>query len=274
MRYKIVADSTSNVFTTDNIDYDYVPLTITIDGEEFLDTKDLDLSLFIERLRGAKETSTSCPNIYDWQERFSDADGIFAITVTGSLSGCYTSCENAKRLFAETHDSKIHIINSLSTGPEMRLIIEKLEELISRELPFDEIVEEIEAYRKNTHLIFCLESLANLARNGRISHTKAQLAGLFGIRVVGRASPEGVLDPFAKPRGAKKALKAMFDEMLSKGFNGGKAHICHVFNIKDATELKEMIIEKFPETEITISPCAALCSYYAEIGGLLVGYES
>ena len=34
-----------------------------------------------------------------------------------------------------------------------------------------------------------------------------------------------------------------------------------------------MIREKFPHSSIEIRPCGGLCSFYAEIGGLLVGFE-
>lgn len=34
-----------------------------------------------------------------------------------------------------------------------------------------------------------------------------------------------------------------------------------------------MIREEFPEVDVSVSQCLGLCSYYAEKGGLLVGYE-
>ena len=37
--------------------------------------------------------------------------------------------------------------------------------------------------------------------------------------------------------------------------------------------VKEMILEEFPSAKITIMPLGGLCSYYAEEGGLLVGFE-
>ena len=38
--------------------------------------------------------------------------------------------------------------------------------------------------------------------------------------------------------------------------------------------LKEMLLQEYIECDIEILPCRGLCSYYAEKGGLLVGYES
>ncbi|MBO5733349.1 MAG: DegV family protein [Clostridia bacterium] len=276
MNYKIVADSSSNVYTLEDIPYSCVPLKVNIGDTEYIDTPEADIPKMVQELKTTKEkTRTSCPNIYDWQEAFSGADNIFAVTITSGLSGSYTSAMNAKKLYQETSkDTKIHIIDSLSAGPELKLIIEKLKEFINKKLPFEEIKEKIEEYKKRTRLFFCLESLTNFARNGRVSPALAQIVGLLGIRIVGTASSIGTLEPLSKPRGEKKALLNLYEHIKSAGFRGGKVRIAHCRNESFANELKKSILGDFPSADIEISPCGVLCSYYAEIGGLLVAVES
>lgn len=272
---KIVADSSSNVYELKNTEYSCVPLKVNIGNTEYIDTIDADISKMTKELKTTTEkTSTSCPNIFDWQESFTDADEIFALTITSKLSGSYASCANAKTQYEETNpNTKIHIIDTLSTGPEMKLIIEKLEELIKENSDFDTIVEKIEDYRKNTHLFFCLESLINLARNGRVSPAVARIAGILGIRVIGKAT-DGTLEPLFKPRGEKKAIIQLYDSIKSYGYHGGKIRIAHCENEAFAIQLKEVILSDFPDADIEISTCGILCSYYAEAGGILVGVES
>lgn len=276
MNYKIVADSSSNVYTLEDIPYSCVPLKINIGDTEYIDTPEAEIEKMVQELKTTKEkTRTSCPNIYDWQEAFSGADNVFAITITSGLSGSYTSAINAKKLYQETNkDTKIHIIDSLSAGPELKLIIEKLKEFINKKLPFEEIKEKIEEYKKRTRLFFCLESLTNFARNGRVSPAIAHLVGFLGMRIVGTASSVGTLEPLSKPRGEKKALLNLYEHIKSAGFRGSKVRIAHCQNESFANELKNSILADFPSADIEISPCGALCSYYAEIGGLLVAVES
>ena len=276
MSFKIVADSSSNVYSLNGVDYEYVSLTVSEGEKEYIDTPETDAFLMAHTLKKSSEkTHTSCPNIYDWQKTFSGADNIFAVTITSNLSGCYTAAVNAKKLLEETNtDTNIHIIDSLSTGPEMQLIIEKLAEYIKEGLSFEEITEKINDYKKRTRLFFCLESLTNLAKNGRVSPAVAHLAGLFGIRVIGTASTVGTLEPLSKPRGEKKSLTALYEHIKSAGFNGGKVRISHCDNISFANDLKDMILKDFPESDISINECGTLCSYYAELGGPLVGIES
>jgi len=276
MSYKIVADSSSNTYSLDGIDYAYVPLKITAGTKEYVDTPETDALSMAHYLKTTTEKSrTSCPNIYDWQKSFSGADKIFAVTITSGLSGSYASAINAKIMYEEENkDTKIHVIDSLSAGPELRLIIEKLKELINSGITFDEIIEKITEYKKHTHLFFCLESLTNLARNGRVNPAVAHLAGIFGIRVIGKASNEGTLEPLSKPRGAKAALTTLYKHIKDTGFKSGKVRIAHCENESAALSLKNMILADFPGSDVEIEPCGALCTFYAELGGLLVGIES
>jgi len=276
MSYKIVSDSSSNVYNLDGFNYDYVPLTVSAGDKEYVDTPETDAFLMAKEMKASTEkTRTSCPNIYDWKKSFQGADNIFAVTITSNLSGCYTAAVNAKKLLEETNKgTKIHIIDTLSTGPEMQLIIEKLRELIQNGLDFEEIIEKIDEYKNRTRLFFCLESLTNFAKNGRVSPAIAQLVGLFGIRIVGTASSVGTLEPLSKPRGEKKALATLYEHVKSTGFSGGKIRIAHCDNLPFAEALKNLIIKDFPKSDIKVEPCGALCSYYSELGGILVGVES
>ncbi len=276
MNYKIVADSSSNVYKMEGTSYACVPLKISTQDHEYIDTPETDAVAMARSLKAnAEKSHTSCPNIYDWQNSFHGADAIFAVTITSMLSGSYAAAVNAQKLYqAANPHVKIHVLDSLSTGPEMQLLLEKLQFLTQGGMPFEEIAAQITAYQKKTHLFFCLESLTNLAANGRVSPAVAHLAGLFGIRLIGKASSAGTLEPISKPRGEKKALASLYQQMSEHGFCGGKVRIAHCDNLSFAEALKEKILTDYPKADVTISPCGALCAFYAELGGILVGMES
>lgn len=50
--------------------------------------------------------------------------------------------------------------------------------------------------------------------------------------------------------------------------------IDHCENEADAEKLKELLLAEYPEAEITIRPMRGLCSFYAERGGLMVGFHN
>lgn len=274
MNIRIVADSSSNIYSVEGIDYKSVPLKIISESREYVDTPELDVTAMVNDMATSRERfSTSCPNAYDWGEAFKGGENIFAITITKHLSGSYSAAVNAAEDFKDQNpDANIYVIDSLSTGGEMQLIIEKLKELAGEDLSFDEIKEKITAYQKKTHLIFALRSLSNLAKNGRVNPAVAKIAGVLGIRVTGMAD-EGQLKTLHKCKGKEKTLDMLRNDMLDIGFKGGKVKISHCQNEESAKGLKERILSLFPKSDIEILPCTALCSFYAELGGLLVGFE-
>ena len=275
MNYKIVSDSASNVFSLPEVSFSSVPLKIVCGDNEYVDTTELDVEKMTDTLRATKEASkTSCPNVAEWSDAFSDDDdGVFGVAITSGLSGSFNAAEQAKAIISEEKKKPVHIFDTLSAGPEMRLVVEKLSELIKSGEMFSDIVSKVNEYMKRTRLLFSLESLMNFARNGRVSPAVAKLTGLLGIRIIGTASEKGTLQPLHKARGAEKSISTLIKEMFASGFNGGKVRIAHCFNLASAEKIRDKILSHFPKCDILIEKCGGLCSFYAEKGGILVGYE-
>jgi fatty acid-binding protein DegV len=102
----------------------------------------------------------------------------------------------------------------------------------------------------------------------------AKIAGMLSIRLVGKASDEGTLQPTGKARGDQKVPGELLKQLLSMGYKGGRVRIHHCYNLPSAQRLKDAILEKFPQASIIIQKTNALCSFYAEKGGMLVGFET
>lgn len=275
MDFRIIADSSADLLELEGADFKSVPLKIITNAKEYVDDARLDVQAMIADLLKYKGSSkTSCPNVGDWKAAFGDSENIFAVTITSNLSGSYNSASLAMQDYlAEYPERNGYVIDTLSVGPESVLIIEKLRELISSKLNFEEIKNKIIDYKTRTHLVFSLDSLRNLANNGRVSHAVAKISGLLGIRIVGKASDEGTLEVTDKARGADRALSDIFKNMLSTGYTGGKVRIHHCQNNGAAEKLTAMIKEKFQKASVFVQETRGLCSFYAEAGGLLVGYE-
>ena len=272
---KIVADSSANIISLGGANFASAPLKVITDSCEFVDDAKTSVNDMIEYFETYKGRSkTSCPNTVDWLDAFGDADDIFCVTITSGLSGSYNSACVAKQVYeADYPDRRVFVIDSLSAGPELMLIVEKLRDYILEGLTFEEICVKIKAYQETTSLVFVLESLKNFAANGRVSPAVAKIAGVLGIRIVGEASPQGTLAPVSKCRGEAKSLTAMLNYLKENHLKSGKVRIAHCMNSSAANELKQMILEAFPNVDVQIHPCRILCSYYAEKGGMLVGFE-
>ncbi len=274
-KIKIVADSSADMLALDGVPFCSAPLKIRTDEKEFVDNQNLDVLEMVNYLSQYKgKSSTSCPNSGDWLEAFDDAEEVYCVTITATLSGSYNAAVLAKQIYEEMYpERRVFVLNTLTAGSEIRLIIEKLEELILEGKDFDTICESVTEYANNTGLLFMLESLKNLANNGRVSPLVAKMTGILGIRLVGKASDKGDLEPLNKCRGETKALNTIVEHLKEQGLQKGKVRIAHCFNPDAAEKLKELIVNQFGNVDVKIYQCMGLCSFYAEKGGMLVGFE-
>lgn len=275
MKRKIVADSSCDIWELNGVDFAVAPMTISTDNKHYVDNQKLDVRLMSDDLAKYKGVShTACPSVGSWLDCYEGFDEIFVITLTGAMSGTYNSAMTAKGIYEEENENvKVHVFDSLSTGPEMRLLIEKLKEMIEEDLTFEEIVEKGQDYLNHTRLFFALKSLHNFAMNGRVSKTVASAIGVLNISIFATASEKGTIQQISKCRGEKKVVKSMIEHLEDAGYHGGKVRISHADNLKLAHNVRDKILELYPHADIIVYPMGGLCTYYAEKGGLLVGCE-
>lgn len=275
-QFRIVADSSCDLLTLDGADFVSVPLSIRTDTEEFYDDANLDVDAMVSTLRDTKGRSYSaCPNIADWESAFGESGNVIAFTITSALSGSYNAACVAKKNCEERNPARrIYVVDSLSAGPEIALLIERALYELRSHADFDKVCEALNTYQAHTHLLFALESMHNLAQNGRVSKLAATMASVLGIRAIGQASAEGTLEMLGKCRGARRTLEFLLRAMERLGYRGGRVRIGHCQNEVLAQELCSELLHLFPQADIKSYPLRGLCSYYAERGGIMLGFEA
>ena len=161
---RLVADSACDIKELEGMVFKAVPLTISTDNEEFCDDGQLDIHRMLDILEKHKGRSyTACPGIDAWLEAFGDDDEIFVVTITAGMSGTYNSAMAARAVYLEEHpQAKVRVIDSKSTGPQMRIILEQLQQMIKEGKKFEEIDGAIDAYMQKTRLFCSLKTLHNL----------------------------------------------------------------------------------------------------------------
>lgn len=274
MRIKIITDSASDLTSMENIDMTYAPMKICTAEREFTDNDGINVREMVDFLYSYKgRSSSSCPNAEDWLTAFGDAEAIVCITITGGLSGSFNSAVSAKNIYESDHpDRRVLVVDSLTAGPEMALMAERVREQALAGKDLDEIEADLKGYK--TELLFALESLRNFANNGRVSKAAAAAAGFLGIRAIGRASDVGTLELLSKTRGEAKTLDGVMGYLKELGCTGGKIYIDHCFAEETVSKLAARLRAEYPRAEIVIKPTRGLCSFYAELGGFLVGFEA
>lgn len=278
MKWNIITDSSCDLLDLESrnsdICFSSIPFVISIGTKDYVDDEELDVPGMVAAMEKCENTShTSCPPPYAWYEQFEKPGYAIAVTISSKLSGSYNSAHTARDMILE-HDSekRVALIDSRSAGPEIILIIKKLCEMIEAGNDFDAVIRKTEEFIRHTHIIFALSSFNNLVKNGRMNKIVGFIAGRLGFWGIGIGSEEGTIKIKQKVRGNGKALEAIIEDMKERCIEQDTVIISHCQNMELAERLKDVIRKIWPDVKVDILPARGLCSYYAERGGLIIGY--
>jgi DegV family protein with EDD domain len=279
MKYKIVGDSSCDVTKEmeETLNIAIAPLTFNLDGVEYVDDDNLDLDNYLKKIdQSSNVPKSACPSIQDYLDHFEgDYECVFGVTISAELSGSYNSAMNAKAMYLEKYPNrKVHIFNSRGASTMEVLIALKVVELAEAGKEFEEIVTLVEAYIEEAKVLFVLDKIDTLEKNGRMSSMKAKIVRALNLKLILMANQEGNIDMLDKARGTKKALKKMVEDMAKTGtVTGNKILAISHCNCLDRAEyVKELASEMYDFKDIIILKMRGLSSTYANEGGIIISY--
>lgn len=125
MEYKIVMDSAGDLRQMEDTNFESVPLKILAGDREFVDDAAVNVEEMVEYMSSyVGKSSTACPSAGEYLDSFGDAEDVYCVTITSGLSGSYNSACVAKQMYeSENEGKKVCVIDSLSAGPELVLIV-------------------------------------------------------------------------------------------------------------------------------------------------------
>lgn len=276
MDYKIVVDSCCELppeYLNDGR-FERVPLGLEVGEYHIWDDENFNQAEFLEKVAACpKCPKSSCPSPERFMEAYhTDAEVVFAITLSSKLSGSYNSAMVGKQLYEETYGAKkIHVVDSESASCGETQIALKLMELCEAGLSFEEVVEQITAFRDNMNTYFILDNLETLRKNGRLSKVKAFVASTLNIKPVMGADKGEILQR-SQGIGMKKAMAKMAELIVAelKDSHLKKIVITHCNAMERAEKMKKLLAEKLAGIEIMILDTAGISSMYANDGGIIV----
>ena len=277
MSYKIVIDSCGELLDEWKQDprFESVALILSVDGVNIIDDETFDQADFLKRVAECPECPKSaCPSPERYMRAFDcEAEHVYAVTLSAELSGSYNSAVLGKNLLQEDHpDRQIHIFNSKSASVGQTLIAMKIQECEEAGLPFEQVIETVDAYIEQQHTFFVLDNLETLRKNGRLSKVKALVASALKIKPVMGSTEEGAICQLDQARGINKALVKMAQIIVEKTADSGQKTlaISHCNCHERAILLKNALEERMPMKKIVILDTAGVSSMYANDGGVIV----
>lgn len=276
MKRKIVADSSMEwtpALANSGLVH-LVPFAVDIGTQHFVDDESTPLETFIKEMKAYDQSPRSAaPAPGAYLEAFGDADEVFVVTISSKLSASYNNAQLAKTMAEEKGNQKVHIFDSKSAVSGETMVAESIMYRIQKEMPFEEIVQEVEDHIENHTTLFVLETLENLIKNGRISKWKGAIAGALTIMPVMHAV-DGEIDLFQMARGKKNAYKKLIQAVGEKSVAQAERilYISHC-NAQDvADQLKKTIEEQYKFCEVKLTKMKLLSSMYANTGGIVISF--
>src|SRR3712207_2940829 len=133
MDIKIVADSSCDLSQElkEEMNIDIAPLTLILEGKEYVDNEELNVSEYIENMANCKTSpKTACPSPQDYIEKYKGEESVFVVPLSSKLSGSYNSAVLAKNLFLDEIGNKfIHVFDSVTASVGQTIISLKINEL-------------------------------------------------------------------------------------------------------------------------------------------------
>jgi len=278
MAVKIVADSCCdlNEKLKEMLVVKHVPLTIQIDGEEYIDDASLNTNELIRKMKESENSpKTSCPPPNDFMKAYEGEDSVFVVTLSSALSGSYNSAVLAKNMVLEEVSNKfIHVFDSFSASVGETLISMKIFELAKKNYDNLQIVEKVNEYIKEMKTLFVLESLENLVKAGRLSKVKGKIASMLSIKPIMGSTDEGNIKMVESIRGSKKALRRLVEVVGEQGekLESKILGISHCNCLEKAIEFKEEIEKRYNFKDIIIVETAGISTVYANDGGIIIAF--
>jgi len=274
MKNNLLVDSCTD-FSTETEDIPRIPFKILIDDEEIID-EDLDINGLIESMKNTKQQiKSACAAPEEFISKLMEEANNFIITISSQLSGSYNSAMVAVESFKEKFPgSFVHVFDTKSASAGETLVAIKIKQLIEDNLNASEIIEQTNKYISKLRTFFILDSLDNLAKNGRITNLKAILANIMHIVPIMGEDGKGNIVLKEQIRGKKRAFSRLVDMIAEYNvdFENTILGITHVNCLEKAENLRDEIKARYPFKDVKIFESSGLSTVYADDGGIVIAF--
>lgn len=266
---RIVTDSTADLPESirRELGIEMVPLNVHFGPETFKDVVEMSSEGFWSKLgTSPHHPKTSQPSPGDFLGAYEKvvADGgsdIISIHISGKLSGTIGSAQIAAEMIQDKHKATISIVDTRSVSLGIGLIAIEAARMVRDGKSRGEIIAWATAAADRMNVLFTLDTLEFLHKNGRIGKAAALLGGLLNFKPVLEINKEGIVDKVDRVRGRSKVLPRL-KELMAERVPAGRTIKCallHANAVEEALVWLEEVKKSYTVAE----------SWVADIGPVI-----
>ncbi|NLE74453.1 MAG: DegV family protein [Actinobacteria bacterium] len=243
-----------------------IPLLVRFGDESYRDWIDITPPVFYKKLRAAKELpTTSLPSVGEFTDTYKQLksawDNVFSIHLSAKISGTIGSATVAAEAF-----SGVTVIDSGICSSGVSLLVKRLLHKLDEGIDYADFMAYVEWFKRERGMLFLLDTLEYIAKGGRIGRAASLAGSLLSIKPILTFS-DGLVTPFKKARGERKALQLIVDTFLEQTKPGSPVYIAigHGDAPEKADELLKML--EATDREIVLSCIGYVGSVIGTYGG-------
>ncbi|TGE31269.1 DegV family protein [Desulfosporosinus sp. Sb-LF] len=280
MSFKIIVDSASDIpihlATTAGIVT--VPMAVNINGKTYLEGFELTTKDFYAQFKNFRELpKTSQPNpkilLEHYERILSEGHEVVAIHLSSKLSSTFSTAQLLREMTSAP--DRVYIIDSLGASFGYGLLALNAQEILKNKASWAEVEPKLFEIRKNMRYVFALDTLEHLVKGGRVSKTTGFFGGLLDIKPVLHITPDGKIEPFAKVRSRRAAIRKLVEVMAREIAHPEQQilGISHSACLDDAQILVDEIRQRFTVKDIWISEIGCVVGSHTGPGTLALFYQ-
>jgi DegV family protein with EDD domain len=230
-----------------------VPLYVRFGAESYRDYVDIGPAEFYARLRSSEELpTTSQPTPADFRaayEGLAEYKRVLSLHISAKLSGTSASASSA----ASDTNGRVRVIDTRSASAAIALLALAIQRRLERGTTDEEVDELVARFKRESGLVFTLDTLEYLARGGRIGRAAGWAGQLLHIKPI-LAIDDGEVVPLKRVRGNRKAVQE-FANVFEAGTRDEpslRVGIAHAEAPERAEALKKLVRDVRPQAEIEV----------------------
>lgn len=273
---KIIIDSGAdqNNWLRENFDFDFLPLSVIIDGEPLLDRHEISLEELHSAMEKGKMPSTSQPSPGQVQEMLDKyrekEEEVLLVTLWKQLSGTYQVIKSVVDDYKETYpDFKVEVVDSNSATVAESIIAIQALEMAKAGYSFEDVVAQAKWNADNMSVYLTVEHLDWLVKGGRLSKAAGYIGAALNVKPLLTVDDEKLYST-GVVRGSKRVYKRIADKIKEDSAKFPNQLVCigHVGQEENARELEKMIQEEMPEAKTMIFEFGAVLAAHIGLGGV------
>lgn len=226
-QFEILVDSTCDIplEQQSQLGITMVPLHVYVGDGCYHDQIELTPEQFYDKMAAAKDLPhSSQPSPSAFTAAYNEmaqkgAKSILSIHIASALSGTSNSAE----LGAKDASVEVHVWDSRTATVGFGMLVREACKMRDAGETLEATIEHLEKVRDSQFLVFALETLENIVKNGRCSKAKGLMTALLNIKAVLAVKDDGSLDTVGKGKGMHRALQNI--AKLVKERYGQGAHL-------------------------------------------------